>query len=602
MPPVLPDLDQTATAYHYNLDKQLLGITRPGGTSATLTYDAASGNLLQMTTPEGTTTYIYQTDGGRYLSQITAPDGGTLSFTYDGALITSTAWDGEIPGSVSWTFNNNFKVTSRSVNGDSTVSFTYDNDGLLTGAGAMSLARDANSGFLTGTTLGSVTDAITRNEFGELTGYMTLFDSTTLYSSSLTRDVLGRVTSRTQTLSGETTTQIFEYDVAGRLIAVKDGTGTILSSYTFDANGNRTQIEENGTTTTATYDAQDRLIQFGETTYTFSPDGQLASKTDTTGTTRYTYDFLGNLTQAEFPSTLRVEYVIDAKNRRIGKRLNGNLVQGFLYQGQLNPVAELDAEGNVVSRFVYADKGHVPAYMIKDGTTYRFITDHLGSPRLIVNTDTGEIAQRMDFDTWGNVTQDTNPGFQPFGFAGGLYDHHTGLVRFGARDYDPEVGRWTSKDPIGFEGGDSNLYGYVMQDPVNGVDPSGLIIGTLFSKAGRRIVGQTVQEAAISGKILDSFIGAAIAFDTGNVVPETNIQTINNIFIGLEGYGAIQSMSMASVTCAAAMAGTAPAWLPIMFAGFAGVETGGLFNDLYEQISGQTMGEDIYDWLHPSQF
>ena len=80
----------------------------------------------------------------------------------------------------------------------------------------------------------------------------------------------------------------------------------------------------------------------------------------------------------------------------------------------------------------------------------------------------------MDYDEFGNVLTDTNPGFQPFGFAGGVYDGDTGLVRFGARDYDPETGRWTAKDPIGFAGGDANLYGYVLNDPVNFVDPLGL--------------------------------------------------------------------------------------------------------------------------------
>ena len=80
----------------------------------------------------------------------------------------------------------------------------------------------------------------------------------------------------------------------------------------------------------------------------------------------------------------------------------------------------------------------------------------------------------MDYDEFGNVTNDTNPGFQPFGFAGGLYDPQTKLVRFGARDYDAQTGRWTSKDPILFEGGDTNLYGYVLGDPVNLVDFPGL--------------------------------------------------------------------------------------------------------------------------------
>ena len=111
---------------------------------------------------------------------------------------------------------------------------------------------------------------------------------------------------------------------------------------------------------------------------------------------------------------------------------------------------------------------------IKGGSTYRIISDHLGSPRLVIDTTTGAIVQRIDYDEFGNVLNDTNPGFQPFGFAGGIYDQDTGLVRFGARDYDPETGRWTAKDPIRFAARDTNLYGYVLGDPVNFVDPLGL--------------------------------------------------------------------------------------------------------------------------------
>ncbi|MCB1778002.1 MAG: RHS repeat-associated core domain-containing protein, partial [Candidatus Competibacteraceae bacterium] len=151
-----------------------------------------------------------------------------------------------------------------------------------------------------------------------------------------------------------------------------------------------------------------------------------------------------------------IEYLIDGQNRRIGKRVNGVLVQGFLYQGLLQPAAELDGSGNVVSRFVYATQVNVPDYLIKNGQTYRLLTDHLGSLRLVINTATGVVEQRLDYDAYGQVLLDTNPGFQPFGFAGGLYDRDTGLVRFGARDYDPRTGRWTAKDPIRFAGGDAN--------------------------------------------------------------------------------------------------------------------------------------------------
>ena len=180
--------------------------------------------------------------------------------------------------------------------------------------------------------------------------------------------------------------------------------------------------------------------------------------------------------------------MIDGANRRIGKRVNGTLVQAFLYEHGLRPIAELDATGAVVSRFVYGSRLNVPDYLLKGGVTYRMVTDHLGSPRLVVNTADGTIAQRLDYDAFGNVLLDTHPGFQPFGFAGGLYDPHTTLVRFGARDYDTETGRWTSKDPIRFAGGDMNLYGYVLNDPVNLVDHLGLFnIPGLNGKTEKKI-------------------------------------------------------------------------------------------------------------------
>src|SRR5205823_4538813 len=93
--------------------------------------------------------------------------------------------------------------------------------------------------------------------------------------------------------------------------------------------------------------------------------------------------------------------------------------------------------------------GLTPDYIIRGASTYRVLTDHLGSPRLIVGVATGAVDEQADYDAFGNALGDTNPGFQPFGFAGGLYDRSTGLVRFGVRDYSPEIGRWTSKDRLG---------------------------------------------------------------------------------------------------------------------------------------------------------
>ncbi len=190
--------------------------------------------------------------------------------------------------------------------------------------------------------------------------------------------------------------------------------------------------------------------------------------------TNYTYDVFGNLLNATLPGGTALAYVVDGQSRRVGKQVNGALTAGFLYQDQLNIVTQLDGSGNVVSRFVFGSKPNVPDYFTSAAGTFRILSDHLGSPRLIVNTANGSVVEEIDYDEFGNVTNDTAPAAIPFGFAGGLYDAQTGLVRFGARDYDPSVGRWTSKDPLRFSGSDLNFFVYAKNDPVNMLDPSGL--------------------------------------------------------------------------------------------------------------------------------
>ena len=247
-------------------------------------------------------------------------------------------------------------------------------------------------------------------------------------------------------------------------------------TYGYDPNGNRNSVTTAGGTIAATFDAQDRIQTFGTRTYTHTPHGDVQGWTDsaTNTTTTLTYDVQGNLRQFQQPGTT-VTYTVDGRNRRIGTAVNGTPVQGFLWQGQLRPVAELDGAGALVSRFVYGTRINVPEYMVRGGTTYRIVTDHLGSVRLVVDTTTNTVMQALTYDPWGVVLQDTNQGFQPFGYAGGLYDHRTGLVRFGARDYDALISRWLAKDPIVFQGGDTNLYRANAGDPINSHDPSGLI-------------------------------------------------------------------------------------------------------------------------------
>ena len=97
---------------------------------------------------------------------------------------------------------------------------------------------------------------------------------------------------------------------------------------------------------------------------------------------------------------------------------------------------------------------------------------------------------------------------------GGIYDPDTGLVRFGARDYDPEVGRWTTKDPILFEGGDTNIYVYVGNDPVNAIDPEGLeplACDQRMAGGDRNLGAPGTPEDALLRQILGGGLGGLLA-------------------------------------------------------------------------------------------
>ena len=181
---------------------------------------------------------------------------------------------------------------------------------------------------------------------------------------------------------------------------------------------------------------------------------------------------MGNLSGVTLPNGTKVTYILDANSRRMGKSINGALAEGFLYDGS-RVIAQLTRANQIASQFVYATRAKSPDYMVKGGVTYRIFADHLGSPRLVVNAASNQVMERMDYDEFGNVVVDTNPGFQPFGFAGGLYDGTTKLVHFGVRDYVPSIDRWLTKDPLLFAGADTNLYAYALADPVNIVDPDG---------------------------------------------------------------------------------------------------------------------------------
>ncbi|WP_125779213.1 DUF1566 domain-containing protein [Pseudoalteromonas rubra] len=486
--PLAANAQQTISSYVYDRDRRISEIALPSGEKISYVYAKGVDRLESISTPYGQYQLGYNEVGD--VVRVNAPDGNTLNYHYDGLLYTGTDWFGDVTGSFSVNYSPGGDVGSVCVNDASCIAYGYDLDGMLTSAGNLTLNRALDKGgVITGTEHFDIQHHISHNQYGEIEEEHYTFGAQNLYQATYQFDDAGRITRKQQFIAGESQVETYLYDGLGRLSTATKGDTTQV--YRYGANGNRIGIEltqgDQTTSRSATFDEQDRLTSFAQCRYQYNVNGALAYKTCGSVEHNYDYDIFGNLLQVEIKQdgqvSKRIDYGVDPQNRRVAKYVDGQHVAGYLYSDQLNPVAQLNANGDVVALFGYASKGHVPDYMLKGGREYRYITDQLGSPRMLVDAVSGEIAQRLDYDVYGEVTYDSNPGFQPFGFAGGLYDSDTGLVRFGARDYDPYAARWTAKDPIGFAGGDTNLYNYVSADPVNFIDPTGHILANLYGAA-----------------------------------------------------------------------------------------------------------------------
>ena len=283
-------------------------------------------------------------------------------------------------------------------------------------------------------------------------------------------------------------TDTFEYgyDTNGRLNQVKKNS-VIVESYSYDPNGNRLSEmnSRRGINRSYSVSDEDHVLTAGTETYQFDADGFLTTKTAPAGAMTTTYSSRGELLSATLPSGSTIIYDHDPMGRRIAKRVNEAITEKYLWKDAITLLAVYDASDNLLMRFNYAD-GRLPASMIKNGLTYYLHYDNIGSLKGVTD-NSGNMIKKIDYDSFGNTVNDTNPVFTiPFGFAGGLQDSETKLIRFGARDYDPSIGRWTAKDPIDFDGGDTNLYGYVANDPVDWVDPEGLDATNWFNTQGSR--------------------------------------------------------------------------------------------------------------------
>ena len=461
--------------YSYDKERKLKTIQFPSGKLITNTY--TNGLLTSTSTPEGVTTFEY---GCSSLLSKAIKGTESIAFTYDGSLLKTDTRTGLLNQVINYTYNNDFNLSSMSYAG-TTYCLLYDNDGLLTKIGNYTITRNVQNGLPLSVSDGILTNSRTFSGYGELDANAYSIAAVNKYSYNVTRDLAGRITQRVENIGEEIITWDYLYDSLGKLIEVKKN-GVIVESYRYDSNGNR--LSDNSRT--YSYSTEDHVINAGSDTYQFNVDGFLQSKTTSAGTTTFNYSSRGELLTATLPNGIVIGYDHDALGRRIAKRISGVITEKYLWADSITLLAVYDGNDNLLMRFSYADS-RMPVSMTYGGATYYLAYDQVGSLRTITD-GSGNIIKKIDYDSFGNILFDSNPAFSvPFGFAGGLHDRDTGLVRFGARDYDPAIGRWTAKDPIDFDGGDTNLFQYVEADPVNRIDPLGLLPIIDPNKPGEKI-------------------------------------------------------------------------------------------------------------------
>jgi RHS repeat-associated protein len=264
----------------------------------------------------------------------------------------------------------------------------------------------------------------------------------------------------------------FQHDSAGQLVEEVGPAGTTRFRYL--PGGNRATVEERGAVTQYRYDAGDRLVQAGAEQFSYDKNGNLIGRKGASGATVYEYDAEDRLVKVVASDGGTTSFGYAPTGERVWKRDRAELTR-YVYDG-FDLIQEVEEGGSAKATYVHGPGIDRPLAMIRDGKTYYYHADRLGSVTHLTD-EQGQVVATYDYDAFGKTRERHGSIQNPFTFTGRELDSSTGLYYYRARYYDAILGRFLSADPAAPRMEEPlalNPYLYVKNDPIRFVDPLGL--------------------------------------------------------------------------------------------------------------------------------
>lgn len=504
-------MDAIGQRYRFNYNPVgMVTHMRRGTNVMSFTYDAV-GNRKTRTDYNGAVTdYIY--DALNRLKTITYPDTTTVNYTYDKLSRMQTATNEN--GVVNFDYNKmNRLIRATDVFGQ-VVEYNYDANGnrtklSLNAATVQTYKYDAIDRVTKILDAASLATNYTYDATNKLTsrklpnGILTSYQYDGLDRLTRLLDAKGvtmvadhqyqyNAASQITQIAEPTITKSYGYDTVDRLTSSTYSNPIQPNeNYSYDGVGNRTASQ-----LSASYGYQpfNRLTSTATATYSYDANGNLSSKTDSGGTTQYTWDFENRLKQVALPNgSTTVTYKYDPLGRRTQRLPSSGASTNFVHDGQ-DVLKDLNSDGSTVDYLnglgIDNKLRLTDSRLITTGPLY-FLQDHLGSTTALTNS-LGIAVTQIAYDSFGNSSGNS---LTRYDYTGRERDADTGLLFYRARWYDPQIGRFISEDPIGLNGG-LNPFVYVENSPLLHTDSRGL-----WPSMGPLKVHQAIIRRVLGGRV-----------------------------------------------------------------------------------------------------